>query len=91
MVCHVLPENGLQGRKPEIPPVNLDAATVMDLEGDASLALADELIVDIDHLLSVEPCLYVVSLRLDPHGVPVPVFQDILLLFRYLYEPSASV
>ena len=63
----------------------------MDLQSNASLSGSDLFIVDVDHLLTVQPSLDIVSLYFDTHGVPVTLFQDIFFFIRDLDQPAASV
>ncbi len=75
----------------EVAPTDLDAATVMDLETDPAPSLADRLIGDVGHRLTIEPRLKMVAFQADAHSVPLSVFKDVLFLIRNLIQPAAAV
>ena len=75
----------------EVTPSDLYAAAVMDLQGYRSVGLTDLFISEVDHGLSVQPCLNPVSLDSDPELIPLSGFQDVLLVVIYLYQPATAV
>lgn len=75
----------------EVAPTDLDAATIMDLETNPAPSLADRLIGDVGHRLTVEPGLEMVAFQADAHSVPLSVFKDVLFLVRNLIQPAAAV
>ena len=81
----------LQGRQPDVAPEDLDASSVVNLQGDASLRGADLRVGDVHHLLAVEPRLHAVALDLQPQRVPIPLLENRLLLVGNLHQPSAAV
>ena len=63
----------------------------MDLQGDSALSGTNLLIIDIDHLLAIQPSLYVIALNFNTHSVPITKFQDILFLVRNLDQPATTI
>ena len=75
----------------DIPPLHADASTFVDLQGDESFALADLLIREGDHLVSVKGGGHLVAIHFDDISVPVSILQPFLVFGLGLNEPAASV
>ena len=69
-------DDPLEFGKFEVAPLHLDAATIMDLQGDAALCGTDLGVVDIDHRFAIEPRLNVVALNAQAQRVPVALLED---------------
>lgn len=55
----------------EVLPQHLDVVAVVDLEHDTARGVADKLILDLDHGLTVEPRLNLVALDSEAERVPL--------------------
>ena len=75
----------------EIFPLNFDAAAVVDLKSDATLSLADEFVIEIDHRFAVEPALDVVAFNAQTECVPLAFFENVFFLVGYHLKPAATV
>ena len=63
----------------------------MYLKSDPALAFTDFRIIDVYHLLTVEPCPDIVSLHFYTEGIPVAELQYVLFLVRNPDKPSSAI
>src|SRR5690606_6125875 len=74
-----------------VPPVDLDPATIVDLQRNAAGSLSDLIVFKTDHGFPVQPGLDHPADNPDFHRVPVAIFQRFVFLRLGLNQPSASI
>ena len=75
----------------EITPQNLDDIVVVNLQHDTAGTCTEYGVVDINHLLAIEPSFYIVALNTQTQGVPLAGLEDILLLVGNLNQPTTAI
>lgn len=81
----------LEGCEVEISPLHCNIVAVMNLKHDTSGLRSDELVINLDHRLAVEPSLYFVALYAETESIPLALLEDVFLFVWDLNKPSTSV